>query len=123
MAPSWLDKLADNQQGITTQVADVTGHRFNYNYNRNCLVTYPSNTTMHVASYKTEILIPLQTKSCPETINLTKCRKSNINACTSQYLYLGIRVENGSGHPGHILPQSTKSDLLYKISRSDLDFA
>ena len=34
MAPSWLDKLADNQQGITTQVADVTGHRFNCNYDR-----------------------------------------------------------------------------------------
>ena len=27
------------------------------------------------------------------------------------------------GQPGHILPESTESDLLYKISRSDSDFA
>ena len=38
-----------------------------------------------------------------------------------------IRVETGSGHsghlgqPGHILSGSSGSDLLYKISGSDLD--
>ena len=38
-------------------------------------------------------------------------------------------VATGSGHPdhlgqpGHILPRSTESDPLYKISGSDLDFA
>ena len=36
------------------------------------------------------------------------------------------RVETGSGHPGHpghVLPGSTGSDLLYKISGSDPDSA
>ena len=39
------------------------------------------------------------------------------------------RVKTGSGHPGHpgqpghVLPGSTGSDPLYKISGSDPDFA
>ena len=39
----------------------------------------------------------------------------------SIHTYLHTRVETGSGHPGHILPGSSGSNLLYKISRSDLD--
>ena len=34
-----------------------------------------------------------------------------------------FRVETGLGHPGHVLSESTGSDLLYKISRSDPDSA
>ena len=51
-----------------------------------------------------------------------------MNAC----IYTGLAVNNsvatGSGHPdhpgqpGHILPGSTGSDALYKISGSDPDF-
>ena len=36
---------------------------------------------------------------------------------------LCIRVETGSGHPGHILFGSCGSDPVYKISWSDLDSA
>ena len=34
-----------------------------------------------------------------------------------------IRVETGSGHPGHILSWSSKSGPVYKMSKSDLDSA
>ena len=51
MAPSWLDKLADNQQGITTQVADVTGHRFNCNYDRR--ITCINNDVLRVTMSRT----------------------------------------------------------------------
>ena len=34
-----------------------------------------------------------------------------------------IRVETGSGYPGHILSWSSKSGPVYKISMSDLDSA
>ena len=33
------------------------------------------------------------------------------------------RVETRSGHPGHVLLRSSRSDLLYKISGSDPDSA
>ena len=36
---------------------------------------------------------------------------------------MGIRVETGLGHPGHILSGSSGYDPLYKISGSDLDSA
>ena len=35
----------------------------------------------------------------------------------------GLGDLNNPGHPGHILSRSSRSDLLYKISRSDLDSA
>ena len=34
-----------------------------------------------------------------------------------------IRIETGSGHPGHVLSRSSGSDPLYKISGSDPYFA
>ena len=34
-------------------------------------------------------------------------------------LLISTRVETGLGHPGHVLPRSSKSDPLYKISESD----
>ena len=33
------------------------------------------------------------------------------------------RVETGSGHPGHVLSGSSRSDPVYKISRFDHDSA
>ena len=36
---------------------------------------------------------------------------------------LHIRVETGSGYPGHVLPRLTGSDMLYKISESGSDCA
>ena len=39
---------------------------------------------------------------------------------------VSIRVETRSGHPGqpdHVLSRSSGSDLVYRISGSELDFA
>ena len=38
-------------------------------------------------------------------------------------LHVFSGVETGLGQLGHLLSRSTRSDLLYKISRSDLDSA
>ena len=43
--------------------------------------------------------------------------------CKNVYCDTGVRVETGSGHPGHIFAGSSGSDLLYKISESDPDSA
>ena len=39
----------------------------------------------------------------------------------SEFPHYIIRVETRSGPPGHILSKSSRSDPVYKISRSDLD--
>ena len=42
------------------------------------------------------------------------------------FMHVQIRVETGLvhlDHLGHVLSKSSRSDMVYKISRSDLDYA
>ena len=52
---------------------------------------------------------------------------NDLSQCFNYFIIMTIetnnRVETRLGHPGHILLRSSRSDLLYKISGSDLNSA